>query len=181
MFVSITRSRDDDQTIFVDTWTMGEQLPQLENVVYLDSSQPVPRQAYVHAQLSRSDQAMIELMQQTLSSIRKALLGALGPSASILTPASYASPQVVADLSEALLRTLGPSSSTPVPVQFVNPLGTVNHEAGTLPFGSVISDTGEFNSIQGLYAVGPCTFPRMGAANPSLTTLALAKRTAHYI
>ena len=180
-FVSITKSRDDDQTIFVDTWTMGEQLPQLENVVYLDSSQPIPRRAYVHAQLSRSDQEMIELMQQTLSSIPKALLGALGPSASILTPASYASPQLVAHLSDALLRTLETSSFTPVQVQFVSPLGTVDHEGGTLPFGSIISDTGEFNSIQGLFAVGPCTFPRMGAANPSLTTLALAKRTAYYI
>ena len=39
----------------------------------------------------------------------------------------------------------------------------------------------EFNHIKNLYAVGPSIFPRPGAANPSLTTLALSRRLAYIL
>jgi choline dehydrogenase-like flavoprotein len=58
------------------------------------------------------------------------------------------------------------------------PLGTENHEAGTLPLGSVLDENHEFRDLAGLYAVGPAVFPRTGAANPAMTTLALSKRLA---
>jgi choline dehydrogenase-like flavoprotein len=179
LFVSITRSNIDNNSIFIDTWGMGEQLPHPENIVYLNPAQPEPKLAYVSVSMSKSDQEMIRCQQQALSDLTHRLLRALGPSATILSHTSYASPEVVSNLSDALLKTLGTSTPTLNPIQYVSPLGTVDHEGGTLPFGSVLKDTGEFLNIRGLYAVGPCTFPRMGAANPSLTTLALAKRTAY--
>jgi putative NAD(P)-binding protein len=152
LFVSITLLDIVDRTILVDIWTMGEQFPQRENVVYLDPTQQKPSQAHVHVSLSRLDHEMIEHQQQALRYFSTELLQALGPSLSVMNQ-----------------------------VQYVSPLGTVDHEGGTLPFGTIIRTTGEFIDIQGLYAIGPCTFPRMGAANPSLTTLALAKRTAYLL
>jgi hypothetical protein len=53
-------------------------------------------------------------------------------------------------------------------------LGGEDHEGGTLPLGTVLDDRHRLAGIAGLYVAGPATFPRMGAANPGLTTMALA-------
>jgi hypothetical protein len=65
-------------------------------------------------------------------------------------------------------------------------LGTTHHEAGTLwagadSTGSVTNLDGRFHQIQNGYAVGPAVFPALGSANPSLTALTLARRTAQAI
>lgn len=61
-------------------------------------------------------------------------------------------------------------------------LGTTHHEAGTLfmgePGASVTDLDGKFHHLRNAYAVGPATFPTLGSANPSLTALTLARRTA---
>jgi hypothetical protein len=62
-------------------------------------------------------------------------------------------------------------------------LGTTHHEAGTLWMGadsntSVTDLNGRFHHINNCYAVGPAIFPAIGSANPSLTALALARKTA---
>ncbi|MGE4799722.1 GMC family oxidoreductase [Yersinia hibernica] len=68
-----------------------------------------------------------------------------------------------------------------VPTTWISPLGTENHESSTLPLGTILNDNHEFNHISNLFAVGPSTFPRPGAANPSLTTLALSRRLAYLL
>src|SRR5438105_1136465 len=64
-------------------------------------------------------------------------------------------------------------------------LGSTHHEAGTLYAGSPgssVSDTnGKFHGITNGYAAGPAVFPSLGSANPSLTALSLARRTAEAI
>jgi hypothetical protein len=64
-------------------------------------------------------------------------------------------------------------------------LGTTHHEAGTLFMGnpgSSFTDTnGKFHNIDNVYVAGPAIFPSLGSANPSLTALALSKRTAQAI
>ncbi len=64
-------------------------------------------------------------------------------------------------------------------------LGSTHHEAGTLYAGSPgssVSDTnGKFHGITNAYAAGPAVFPSLGSANPSLTALSLARRTAEAI
>jgi hypothetical protein len=65
-------------------------------------------------------------------------------------------------------------------------LGTTHHEAGTMwagtdPGSSVTDLNGQFHHIQNAYAVGPSVFPFLGSANPSLTALTLARRTAQAI
>jgi choline dehydrogenase-like flavoprotein len=62
-------------------------------------------------------------------------------------------------------------------------LGTTHHEAGTLwmgtsPGNSVTELNGRFHHITNAYVAGPALFPTIGSANPSLTALALARRTA---
>ena len=62
-------------------------------------------------------------------------------------------------------------------------LGTTHHEAGTLPMGdspasSVTNLDGKFHHLENTYVAGPALFPHLGSANPSLTALTLARRTA---
>jgi choline dehydrogenase-like flavoprotein len=59
------------------------------------------------------------------------------------------------------------------------PLGTVDHEGGTLALGSeCVGASSELRELPGVFVGGPCLFPRAGAANPSLTTLALGAYVA---
>jgi choline dehydrogenase-like flavoprotein len=63
-------------------------------------------------------------------------------------------------------------------VTWASYLGSEDHEGGTLPLGAVLTDRHEFADLPHLYAAGPATFSRAGAANPGLTALALAHRLA---
>lgn len=65
-------------------------------------------------------------------------------------------------------------------------LGTTHHEAGTLWIGtdpntSVTDVDGRFHHIANTYVAGPAVFPAIGSANPSLTALSLARKTASAI
>lgn len=64
-------------------------------------------------------------------------------------------------------------------------LGTTHHEAGTLfigqPGSSVADTNGRIHGLTNVYVAGPALFPTLGSANPSLTALSLARRTADTI
>jgi choline dehydrogenase-like flavoprotein len=62
-------------------------------------------------------------------------------------------------------------------------LGSTHHEAGTLWMGtdpntSVTNLNGRFHHISNAYVAGPAIFPALGSANPALSGLTLARRTA---
>ncbi len=61
-------------------------------------------------------------------------------------------------------------------------IGSTHHEAGTLRMGapgsSVTDGDGRFHHVENAYVAGPALFPTMGSANPSLTGMTLARRTA---
>jgi hypothetical protein len=62
-------------------------------------------------------------------------------------------------------------------------VGTTHHEAGTLWMGtdaasSVTNLSGRFHHRSNVFVAGPALFPAIGSANPSLTALTLARRTA---
>ncbi len=85
----------------------------------------------------------------------------------------------------ALARKLANDDPTKIQIldQKRDGLGTTHHEAGTLWMGtdpntSVTNLDGRFHHISNAYAAGPAVFPTLGSANPSLTALALARRTA---
>ena len=86
--------------------------------------------------------------------------------------------------------TFGPNRPQPNPAgpgrSFWNDgLGTTHHEAGTLfmgaPGGSLTDTSGRLHGIDNVYVAGPALFPTLGSANPSLTALSLARRTARAI
>ncbi|MFC5286639.1 NAD(P)-binding protein [Actinokineospora guangxiensis] len=53
-------------------------------------------------------------------------------------------------------------------------IGELDHESCGLPVGGeLVDDDGRLRAAPDAYVVGPCLFPRAGAANPTLTTLAL--------
>ena len=64
-------------------------------------------------------------------------------------------------------------------------LGTTHHEAGTLfmgaPGASITDTDGKFHGKANVYVAGPSLFPTLGSANPSLTALSLARRTANAV
>ncbi|HYS39147.1 MAG TPA: family 16 glycoside hydrolase [Pseudonocardiaceae bacterium] len=64
-------------------------------------------------------------------------------------------------------------------------LGSTHHEAGPLAMGtpgtSVTDSAGRFHHLTNGYVAGPALFPALGSANPSLTALSLARRTAQTI
>jgi hypothetical protein len=69
------------------------------------------------------------------------------------------------------------------PASFRDVLGTTHHEAGTLWMGESDADSvtnldGRFHHLDNAYVAGPSLFPSIGSANPSLTALALGRRTA---
>ncbi|MFI1536194.1 FAD-dependent oxidoreductase [Streptomyces anandii] len=64
---------------------------------------------------------------------------------------------------------------------YVSRLGTADHEAGTVPLGKRLGFGGRSPSVGNLFVTGPATFPAAGAANPSLTILALATHTAEAV
>ena len=64
--------------------------------------------------------------------------------------------------------------------------GADNHESGTCRMGfdpntSVTNPFGQVHGVSGLFVTDNSVLPSMGAANPTLTTVALALRTADYI
>lgn len=65
-------------------------------------------------------------------------------------------------------------------------LGTTHHESGTLWMGTNANDSvtnldGRFHHIANAYVASPALFPTLGSANPSLTAIALALRSAKEI
>ncbi len=64
--------------------------------------------------------------------------------------------------------------------------GSDNHESGTCrigndPLTSAVNPFGQLHGIRGLYVSDNSVLPTSGAANPTLTTVALAIRTADYL
>lgn len=64
--------------------------------------------------------------------------------------------------------------------RFTFPYGAFEHESCTHPIGKsghfTIKDDLEVDELPGVYAVGPGSFARPGAANPALTILAMSRR-----
>jgi gluconate 5-dehydrogenase len=66
------------------------------------------------------------------------------------------------------------------------PPGSDNHEAGTCRMGddpttSATNRVGQIHGVTGLYVADNSVLPSIGGTNPTLTTIALAIRTADYI
>lgn len=164
-----------DGGVLVDVRATGEQLPDARTWVEWKIAAEPPWPARVHATPSDADRLLIAGQRAILQDIFDDIARITGIQARRLDFGVFDSPErtnacVLPDTIEAA----APGS----PVTWSSFLGVEDHEGGTLPLGGLLDDRHEFLAVPGLFAAGPATFPRPGAANPSLTTLALAHRLA---
>ncbi|WP_292976618.1 GMC family oxidoreductase [Mycobacterium sp.] len=158
--------------VLLDVWAMGEQVRSEGNVVSFPDTERVPWRAMVTPALTESDREVLVAQRRELTELWARLGGRTGTR--LRFPDFMGAPLA---FDRALTRLRGEPRGAPV--GYCWPLGTVEHESGTLPLGGAdVGETGELAAAAGGYVVGPATFPRSGAANPSLTTLALARWTA---
>ncbi len=126
------------------------------------------RRAWVNLVASSADETLWQAMDEAAVKLARRLANVFGtattsPDLEFLNPGSGWKP-------------------TP-PSSFRDILGTTHHEAGTLWMGDSSADSvtdveGRFHHIDNTYVAGPAVFPTIGSANPSLTALALARKTA---
>ncbi|GAB3066718.1 oxidoreductase [Micromonospora schwarzwaldensis] len=162
-------------TAVLDAWVMGEQIAGEAAYVEARPAPAWPWPTSVVAGLSDIDEKLRHAQQTELQRLWSQFLDAAGADRQPLAFApEFGSP----DLQELLLApkdATGPTEARTYSFQ----LGSEQHEGGTTPFGTLLDDDHQFHGVPGMYAAGPSTFPRSGAANPALTILALAKRLAH--
>ncbi len=162
----------------VDVWTMGEQLPSTQGVVQCVPVEDQPWKVFVQTSLAASDREVINAQRDELQSFWTALCGVIDRPSSILEFLDFDAP------ARTLSEVLPGLESTPSgigPITWSGPLGSEHHEGCTLPLGVLLNNAHEFVHVKSLFAGGQSTFPRVGAANPSLTSLALAKRLAAFL
>ncbi len=162
--------------VVLDAWEMGEQeSSELNAVEYPERARP-PWRAIVRSGLSPRDADLVAGQRARLQRLWEEVAGGLGLPATRLDFGDYltATEEVTGYLDRVVA---APGTA----VGYVNTLGGTDHESGTLPYGRILDPTGQVHGVPGVFVVGPAAFPRPGAANPSLTTLALARHTADQV
>jgi hypothetical protein len=130
------------------------------------------RRAFVRLGTTGNDAATWEAMDIAAFDLADTLAG--GPGAAAAGDIQY----LVNGQWTGIRPTVDPATGGP----WRDGIGTTHHEAGTLFMGSsgssVTDSVGRFHNVANAYVAGPALFPTVGSANPSLTGLALARRTA---
>ncbi|MFI1885942.1 FAD-binding protein [Streptomyces jumonjinensis] len=143
--------------VLMDAWAMGEQLPEAASTVLIGD---------------RTEIVLEPLARTTLDAMRQKQHRLLGELASrVGATASFREEYVSFD--EALAQAEAEPGTT---VTYDATIAELDHESGGLPLGGEQVDvSGGLREAPGVIVAGSCLFPRAGAANPSLTTLALAR------
>lgn len=166
--------------MLLDVWALGEQIRSPASHVTVT---PPPGSAHgpwstaVAASLSDDDVRVLSGERDLLASVWARLAGTFGTKPVPLHFADF----LTAPRPFHIVRDEALSSRLPLPLTYAWPLGAGDHEGGTLPLGSLLDSAGTVSEADGVFVTGPATFPRSGAANPSLTTLALARLTARSV
>lgn len=162
--------------VTLDVWAMGEQERSDENLISFTGTTALPWATSVATGLSAADRRVVDAEQAALDEIWQRVAKALDlPGSTLDFDEFLRNGQPIATAYDVSFGRPGE------PVPFSAALGSIDHEAGTLPLGSAVDVSGEVPGCAGLYVTGPAVFPRTGAANPSLTTLALARRLAAHL
>ncbi|GAU67184.1 putative flavin-containing monooxygenase [Streptomyces sp. NBRC 110611] len=143
--------------VLLDAWAMGEQPPEATSTVLAGDATSVTLEPAARAALDavRRDQ--------------RHLLGELARRTGLTT--RFREEYVSFD--EALARAEAEPGTA---VSYDATIGELDHESGGLPLdGEHVDVNGQLREAPEVAVAGPCLFPRAGAANPSLTTLALAR------
>ncbi|MFD7136160.1 FAD-binding protein [Streptomyces sp. NPDC059894] len=173
LFLDVHRRADD--AVVVDIRAMGEQLPGPESYVACTPTPSFPWETLVHSVPSADDRLLLDAQRRLLRLVYTEFCELTGARPVELVFDDYDAPgHDNSVFLEEFVRTLVPGQ----PVTWANSLGTEDHEGGTLPIGRLLDEDQEFRAVDGLFAAGPVVFPRLGAANPTLTSLALVHRLA---
>ncbi|MFH8791777.1 GMC oxidoreductase [Streptomyces sp. NPDC017941] len=157
-----------DGVRLLDVWAMGEQLPSPESRFGFDGEGQRPHRTAGH---SVADREVLERQRELL----RALADALGVAGGADLGAARDWPDFDTAVSRARR---SPGRAVP----YGCPLGSLDHESCSVPLGGpLVDDTGRVRGLGPLYVAGPSVFPRAGAANPSLTTLALSRYVAENV
>ncbi|MBM9503814.1 GMC family oxidoreductase [Streptomyces sp. KK5PA1] len=174
----VTVEQPEPGVLLFDVRLTGEQLPGTQSHVTCRAVGDYPWRTTVTAELAPADRDVVARQRQVLDTVWAQLVAEFGLTATPLDFDDFDHP--VRTNAFVLPESIGAQASEG-PFTWSSLLGTEDHEGCTLPLGDVLDDRHAFADVPGLYACGPATFPRMGAANPSLTTLSLARRLAHVL
>ncbi|WP_174849894.1 GMC family oxidoreductase [Yersinia artesiana] len=178
LFFTINKS---DIGIELEAWTMGEQIPSAHtNISIATNGETLPLS--ISCDLGYADDALIKKEKHELDIFwREVCRNTKIPFECLDFQTEFIiHARTMGDVHKQMRSPLRIVNYN-VPITWISPLGTENHEGSTLPLGEILNDNHEFNQINNLFAIGPSTFPRPGAANPSLTTLALSRRLAYIL
>lgn len=165
LFLDVTDTSDPDR-VLLTAWTMGEQLSG-ESAVRIPRDTGSP--TVVDVRFSEHDHRVIRHQTRQLMDLATRLAAA--PFLVDDWHFAEGSPEYL----PARMRAGAHGDDGIAFLPYVYPLGSVDHEAGTLPLGSPVADDyGALRCLPAVRVAGPATFPRSGAANPSLTNMALA-------
>jgi choline dehydrogenase-like flavoprotein len=161
VFIEVSQQRDLE---FLDVWAMGEQLVSPSAIV-----RPEETGVVFEIALTAEDVEVLVRQREVLARVAEAM--AVEPAAGFADePVSFRAAVTSSQ------KQLG------VAIPYSCPLGTLDHEAGTLALGGpVVDEGGRLRGVRQIFAAGPSLFPRCGAANPSLTTLATARYVARNV
>lgn len=159
----------------VDCYCLGEHLPGAAGRVWCEPAPGYPWRTFVECGMSAADELLVQRQRAELRSLFGYLCQAAGRDGGA---AQFDEVFGSEDLPRRLMA--GDGFTAPGgPVSYSFPLGSEQHEAGTLPLGGpIVDERSQVRAIRGLFPAGPCTFPRAGAANPAVTIMALSMRLA---
>lgn len=150
----------------LDAWAMGEQLLTDSTMFSFDDQ----GRARFDSALTSSDHEVLDGQERLLD----ALAGAMGVAGE---PRPALDDTLDYDLAVERAKA-APGRAIP----YYCRLGSLDHESGSLALGSAaVDETGRLRGFGPIFAAGPAVFPRCGAANPSLTTLALSRHIAQNV
>lgn len=165
LFVRFTAKADG--SVSLHSWTMGEQHRGPHCLVRCVDTGTWPWPVEVAARLDPADEEVRTAQQHLLDECFAALAPMLNvPAGPLEFSPRHGSPDLVDRLTAARQD----------PVTYSFPLGSEQHEGGTLALGELVAEDHQLRGVPGLYACGPSILPRTGAANPSMTTPALGRR-----
>ena len=159
-------------------WVMGEKLPAGSAVLVRMEHAGQPAAVSVVDVLQEEDLVVADNQVRLLARVAELLLGVSGDTLAMTRDDFVRGRPSWMDAVAAAEAQAAGGAVLKVPriYPYVYPLGSVDHEAGTLPLGGQLCVDGSLPELPSIAVVGPATFPRSGAANPSLTTLTLANR-----
>ena len=159
----------DDKTGRMAVWTMGEKLPGESRITLRRGTWAGGSEVWVEQAVLPADLEVASRQRKVLAKVAERLFETDFAAQEAIMNYATGTPSWIAAWQQAA----GASNIEIHP--YVYPQGSTDHESGTLPLGKVLDEFGRLPEAPGISVIGPATFPRSGAANPSLTTIALAR------